>query len=324
MRRNIAISCLSLAALAAVLSCSSKSSSPPTAPTPSSTCSLSATALSFGTVTAGSSAERSFTLANTGGGTLSGTVSVPAGPFSLVGSPTYSLSAGQSVIEAVRYTWQQAGAASATVSTGCGNVACSADGGPSPCGVNPTSLSFGTVRVGDSRDLSFSVNNSGSTAFIATAQETCADFSFVGSSSWYVNPGTTAEFTLRFTPTRGGSQTCSVALSNVCSKVVATGSGEVSNCYVSPLTLDFGTVTLDNYSTQTFLVRNDGSTRLTGSVDIPPGESICASFWFPDHDSTYDLAPGGSKSFLLALSPRLIAPFSCIIATGPAACAPIT
>jgi hypothetical protein len=105
---------------------------------------------------------------------------------------------------------------------------------------------------------------------------------------------------------------------------VATGTGDVSTCYVSPLTLDFGTVRLDDYQTRTFLVRNDGSVQLTGTVRIPSGTNLCGSFWLPDRDSTYDLAPGASKSFLVALSPRVISPsVSCAIELSTSACAPV-
>lgn len=59
--------------------------------------------LDFGTVTVGSSADRTFSVSNVGAGTLGGTATVSA-PFSVVAGGTYSLAAGQSQTVTVRFT----------------------------------------------------------------------------------------------------------------------------------------------------------------------------------------------------------------------------
>jgi Tol biopolymer transport system component len=57
----------------------------------------------FGSVQVGSYADLTFTVQNTGGGTLSGNASVPA-PFSIVSGSPYSLTAGQCQVVTVRFS----------------------------------------------------------------------------------------------------------------------------------------------------------------------------------------------------------------------------
>jgi hypothetical protein len=52
-------------------------------------CAVSTDSLLFGTVAVGQSATRTFTITNTGGGTLSGTVSESCASFTIVGTTTY-------------------------------------------------------------------------------------------------------------------------------------------------------------------------------------------------------------------------------------------
>ena len=75
----------------------------PTPPPPA--CSVSATYLAVGTLHAGQSKDTTFTVTNTGGGTLAGSLSWVGAPypFSFVGSTTYSLAAGQSKNFTVRF-----------------------------------------------------------------------------------------------------------------------------------------------------------------------------------------------------------------------------
>ncbi|MBI4609584.1 MAG: choice-of-anchor D domain-containing protein, partial [Candidatus Rokubacteria bacterium] len=57
----------------------------------------------FGSVALGGSADRTFTVRNTGGGTLSGSASTSA-PFSIVSGGSFSLGAGQSHAVVVRFS----------------------------------------------------------------------------------------------------------------------------------------------------------------------------------------------------------------------------
>jgi hypothetical protein len=76
----------------------------------------------FGSVQVNTTADRSFTVQNTGGGTLSGSASVSS-PFSIVSGSPYSLTANQSTAVTVRYSPTAAGSDNQNVSfTGGGGA----------------------------------------------------------------------------------------------------------------------------------------------------------------------------------------------------------
>jgi len=106
------------------------------------------TTLDFGTVLLGSTADKTFTLQNTGGGTLSGNASVAA-PFSVVSGAAYNLNAGQTQVVTIRFTPTVAGASSQTVNlpggTG-GNITVTGSGlAPRPPGSLTFQASDGTI-----------------------------------------------------------------------------------------------------------------------------------------------------------------------------------
>lgn len=81
-------------------------------------CLVSPTTIDFGTVTIGQSAERTFTIANTGEGTLSGTVSEGCPDYSIVGSTSYGLAAGQSATIRIRFEPLSPGQKNCDIATG--------------------------------------------------------------------------------------------------------------------------------------------------------------------------------------------------------------
>lgn len=94
-------------------------------------CSLDVQSLSFGAVNVGESLDLNFKLKNTGGGTLTGTVSEACTDFSIVGSASYSLGAGDSATFTVRFTPGTVGNQACTVETGasqCADLPCSGTG----------------------------------------------------------------------------------------------------------------------------------------------------------------------------------------------------
>ncbi|MEI6395742.1 MAG: choice-of-anchor D domain-containing protein, partial [Verrucomicrobiota bacterium] len=69
----------------------------------------------FGSIPVATTADRAFTVQNTGGGTLSGSAAVSS-PFSVVSGSPYSLTANQSVLVTVRYSPGVAGTDNQSVS----------------------------------------------------------------------------------------------------------------------------------------------------------------------------------------------------------------
>jgi hypothetical protein len=302
MRRTLVVSILAFALLAILWSCAKKSSPPVTAPVPDPACGLSATALSFGTVTIGSSADRTFTLTNTGGGTLSGTVTESSAEFAVMGSAGYSLGAGEAVTFTVRFSPASAGAKTCTLATGstlCAAVTATGTGAaqPSSCDVSPASLDFGAVPLGQMLDRTFTISNTGSTQLTGTVTSPCADFSIPGQSSYDVAPGGSATLIVRFRPSTAGSQSCQVSVGSACGSLTCTGEGQEA-CVVTPRTLDFGQVRFHATADSAFTLRNASSGRLVGSIPSLNvlGFSLLGS-------GAYDLGPGQEARFTIRFAP---------------------
>jgi hypothetical protein len=90
--------------------------------------------LDFGTVALGGTSNLTLTVRNTGGGTISGNAVVPAGPFGIVGSSSYSLVSNASQVITVRFAPTQAGSASQTVTFTGGSGASVTVSGIAPLG----------------------------------------------------------------------------------------------------------------------------------------------------------------------------------------------
>jgi subtilisin family serine protease len=105
-------------------------------------------ALDFGTINANVSSDRTFTVQNTGNGTLTGSAST-AGPFAIVSGGTYSLAAGQSHTVTVRFSPTAEGIFSGTVSfTGGGGASKAVTGvalPPAVIAASPTTVNPGTA-----------------------------------------------------------------------------------------------------------------------------------------------------------------------------------
>jgi len=104
----------------------------------------------FGNIQVGTTADRTFYVTNTGGGTLTGSASV-ATPFSILSGGSYSLTANQSQAVVVRYSTTAAGSNSMNVSfTDGGGAMVSVSGSaytpPTPSQLTGMSLSNGMSR----------------------------------------------------------------------------------------------------------------------------------------------------------------------------------
>jgi len=89
--------------------------------------------LDFGTVTVGDFVEMTFSISNTGGGILSGTVSEACDDYSLVGDASYSLGCPESKDFTVRFEPLSVGVINCTIETGnevCVDVSCTGTGEP--------------------------------------------------------------------------------------------------------------------------------------------------------------------------------------------------
>jgi hypothetical protein len=285
-----------------------------------SSCSVSPTNLSFGSVPVGSSTSQTFTITNNSGAMLSGSVSEGCTSFSVTPS-TYNLLPGQSRTFTVTFAPTSTGTKNCTISTGsaCANVQCTgtATPGGSGCVVTPTSLSFGSVPVGSSTSQTFTITNAGTGFMVGSVGEFCSDFS-ASPNLYFLGPGSSTTVTVTFTPTSTGTKTCTIVTSGSCANVSCTGVGGTTTpaCTVTPTTLNFGSVPVGSSTSQAFTITNTGTAFLSGSI----GES-CSDFSVSPN--LYFLVPGASVTVTVTFSPSSSGPKSCTISTG-SACSNVT
>ena len=289
-------------------------------------CSVSVESLSFGTVTVGETATRTFTITNAGDGTLTGNVSESCSDFSIVGTSTYSLGAGQAATFTVRFAPTSEGLKSCTIDTQglCADVSVSGTGQTPQaeplCSVSVDSLSFGTVTVGETATRTFTITNAGGGTLTGSVSESCSNFSIVGTSSYSLGAGQIATFTVRFAPLVAGSQTCTIATGSSCDPVTARGTGgapPTPSCQLDSTSIDFGDVTIGQIAARQVRVTNAGSGILSGSLS-----ESCSSYSILGTTS-YSLASLESATFTLQFAPTATGDFTCTVDAG-VACGTIT
>ncbi|MFH1754689.1 MAG: M6 family metalloprotease domain-containing protein, partial [Candidatus Latescibacterota bacterium] len=154
------------------VSCEGISFEPPPA------CLVEPDTLDFGNVEVAGFKMMTFDITNTGYGTLSGTMSDACPYFDVVSGGTYSLTHDQSQTVTVIFFPGGAGPHTCTIDTGnnaCTDLYCMGYGGSAApeCFVDPDTLDFGTVLVGNYDDLDFFITNTGGGTLSGTVAETC-------------------------------------------------------------------------------------------------------------------------------------------------------
>ncbi|GAC1683498.1 MAG: hypothetical protein PVS2B2_22610 [Candidatus Acidiferrum sp.] len=241
---------------------------------------LSATpsAISFGSVKAGTTTTQNLTVSNTGNANVTiSQINVSAKDVAVSGvslpatlTPTQSL--GMTVqfkplAAEVAYgniTFLDALGASLTVGV-------TGSGVQGTLTTTPTSVAFGSVVNGDSNSQSVRINNTGnSSVTISQANVTGSGFSISGLAlPVVIMAGQSSNFNLVFTPGAVGSVTGSITLqsdaSNSTDTLALSGTGvtAVRTLSVSPSSLNFGSVNVGSISSQALTLTNTGNSNVT-------------------------------------------------------------
>jgi hypothetical protein len=257
---------------------------------------------------------------------LSGTVSADHCPdFTVLSGGTYSLTHDQTQTVTIFYFASTAGPQSCAIDAGneaCTDVYCTAYGGSQPvCLIEPDTLDYGFVTVGDSLDLAFIITNAGGDTLNGTVSEACDHYEIVtGGGAYALAADESVTVTVRYKPAAPGTHTCTVETgSAACVDVYCSGSADNPPvCVIEPDTLDYGEVVVGDSLDMAFDVINAGGGMLSGSVS--------------DTSSCYDVASGGGPYALAAdetlhvtvrFKPDGDGTFVCSIETGTADCADV-
>ncbi|MEM4402423.1 MAG: choice-of-anchor D domain-containing protein, partial [Candidatus Caldarchaeum sp.] len=261
--------------------------------------------------------QSSFVIWNSGGGTLTGTVSVPA-PFSIVSGSSFSLLPGQPQEVVVRFSSATPGSFSKSVSissTG-GSKTVTATGVAHKVSFSPAQVDFGsgllvlreqcnkmdvcglrTEKVGLPIEKALTVKNEGTVAVTLTLS-TAAPYKIV-SVLPTLSPGQSGQVTVRFDPSESGSFAGAVQVG------IQDGQGSVSSSplvgvvhkiEIDPAELDFGIVFVGDSREQKLTVRNQGVTTVTLTVNTATPFSIAS-------ESSFTLIPSESREVTVRIDP---------------------
>lgn len=185
------------------------------------------------------------------------------------------------------------------------------------CTLDESWLDFETLAVGSSADQSVTITNTGSCLLTGTvAFDGSADgFGVVsGGGSYTLGPGGSRTVVVRFSPTADADYAATLLVGDACDPVDLSGTGSASPiCVVTPIDLDFGSVTVGQTATRTFTIGNAGPGTLAGEV-----VADCAGqpFAITSGAGAYALARGQQRSVTVVFAPQQAGAYTCSIGTG--------
>jgi hypothetical protein len=233
--------------------------------------------LAFGTVAVGSNKTLTDTLYNnTAASVTVSSISGSSSDLQILGiSQPVSLGAGHSVSFTIKFQPSATETLSRTISLLGANsevlVSLTVSGTAAPPGQlspKPSSVAFGSIKVGSTQTSSVTLANSGGTDLTLTqATLSGAGFSISNlSTPLTLHAGSSAALKVTFAPTGGGSFTGKVTFATNSSDVVLPISGTgvaAGQLTASPASLAFGSIQVGNSSTKSESLTNTGGTAVT-------------------------------------------------------------
>jgi len=272
------------------------------------------TSFAYGSVTDGQVKSQSFTLTNTGTGSLTiSQIAVNGAGYSVNGlaTPT-TLAAGANATFNAVFAPTTAGTLNGTVT-----ITSNAPGSPatvalSGIGVaatvtlsaNPTSLSFGSVSAGSSSSQNVTLTNTGNSNVTISQVIVAATDTTTGGLTLPVTltPGQTKTMSVTFSPKAQETVSGNVTVSTTqgASAVLAvTGTGTQAKLALTPSSANLGSVTVGSSSSQTIQVSNPGNAVLTITQTNISG----AGFSTSDLTLPLSVNPGLSSTFNVVFRP---------------------
>jgi len=295
--------------------------------------------LNFGSVQTGSSTSQALILSNSGNSSLTVSQAIVAGQgFSLLRSPSlpFTLTSGQSVTVNLAFAPVSGGGASGSFSLVSSAISTHDRSGkhnsvnttttmvvlnglgsvpppvvtPGVLVVYPSSLGFSALPVGSSQTLSATLTNSGGTAVTisqATILQTISGNSFTLNGLGVpttLAAGQRVTFSVTLAPLSAGSASGSVSIysdaSNPTLMISLAGTGMAQGqLAVTPVSADFGSVTVGTSKTQSATLVASGSSVTLSSANVTDSEFSLSGIAFP-----VTLAAGQSVPFTLTFVPR--------------------
>jgi hypothetical protein len=175
--------------------------------------------------------------------------------------------------------------------------------------VNPTSLSFGNVTVGQSSTLSLTITNKGGGTLSVTGLSLPnGPFALVSPPTFPLSvPAAGTTITVKFTPTAAGAQMSAFSIASNGSStpvpVSLSGTGVAAaatpTIKLSATNLPFGNVTVNQTSSMTLTITNSGS----GTLTVSSLSALAAPFSLVSPPSTPFNVPSAGTTLTVRFSP---------------------
>ncbi|MBN2000647.1 choice-of-anchor D domain-containing protein, partial [candidate division KSB1 bacterium] len=282
---------------------------------------ISSEAINYGSVRVGQTLRQSFSIMNTGLVNLNvNKVSIDGlNRINFVVDTTgFVLTEGQSRNVEVAFTPDRVGnfSANLNISSNAGenNIALSGTGIDPVITLSASSLTFGTVNVGNSAVDSLLVTNSGTAVLNVTlvnlAGVDAAAFN-VDVTSFNLNPRQSQKLKVTFSPDRVGEFNAFLNIStNVgLSPVTLTGNGIAPQIAVSPSVINFGGVDKGVRASSSFAIENSGTAVLeVTDITISGTHAV----FFSVDSTSFFISPGESKRVVVFFTPDDAGPFNAV------------
>ena len=276
---------------------------------------LNPTSFDFGNVPVTTTKNLSLLVRNEGTLQLTGSFATSGAPFS-VASTTFSLAPGAHASVIVRFSPTANGAASGTLTVSSNdpdasplNLTLNGYGRVPYLSVSSSSLDFGVIPTGESLTRVLQISNTSclgcpdaQTLSLSSFQVSGSTFTFTGPTDASLAPGESATVNVIFSPTEEDTENGSLRFNSSdpgapLTVVDLDGEARDSNLNPSTLNLFFGNVHLGTTATQTFSLRNDGTSTLSiGSVSSGSSRVTVTP-------TSATLAPGASQVFQARYTP---------------------
>jgi mono/diheme cytochrome c family protein len=300
--------------------------------------SLSATSLAFGNVTVGSTKSLTASVRNTGTASLSVTSVTPCSntqpPFSISPNTAFTVAAGGTQTLTVGFAPTSSGSYS-----GCYNLATNDAAHPTltlnvtgsgtavatpNATLTPTSLSFGSVTVGQAATLTATVGNSGTASLSVTGVTSCdsstsAAFTVSPTAAFTVAAGGSQALSVKFAPTTSGAvsgcwnvATNDPAHATLQLRATGTGAAVVATAPVAtlaPTSLAFGSVTVGQTKSMTASVGNTGNASLSVTGVTSCDATTSAAFTISP-TAAFTVAAGGAQTLTVKFAPTAAGTFA--------------
>jgi hypothetical protein len=180
--------------------------------------------------------------------------------------------------------------------------------------ISPAILDFGSVIVGDSRELLVTITNTGDLPLpvVPAVEEYCPAFSAI-SGNFQINPGTSGTVIVGFAPGYQGTWSCTLDLGSILPDVPLTGvaTPAIISWDMSPTNLAFGNTEPGTTKELVITILNTGNRSLSIVPDVP---DFCNGF--TTLSGPFDLSPGATAEVIVEFAPLEEISYNCILDMG--------